>query len=194
MRSAEPTIDSWSAAKRTADAGAVAGSSRKVPRAELDRDAQAIVVAAVFGNEGAIGIVEVEMAGELVGGRVARKTPVVAALAVSEEADRHRSNLSGRCRGLGSVVAKPLARAVPPQRVVPGKARLIDGHAEELGPLVLCQQLSAAHDALRSVRLRAGRRGVSLFTPEPTAIGWLHRTIAERISPKFAMTARWGCA
>ena len=33
------------------------------------------------------------------------------------------------------------------QRVAPGEARLVDGNAEELGPFVLCQQLSAAHGA-----------------------------------------------
>src|SRR5260370_91775 len=32
MSSAEPVIDNWSAAKRTADAGAMAGSSSEVPR------------------------------------------------------------------------------------------------------------------------------------------------------------------
>jgi len=74
--------------------------------AELHRDAEAIGVAAMLGDERAIGIVEVKVAGELIGGGLARETSVVAGLAVGEKANRHRSDLLRR--GLEGAVAEQL--------------------------------------------------------------------------------------
>ncbi len=47
------------------------------------------MVAAVLGDEGAISVVEVEMASELLGSGLACETSVAARLVVGEEADRH---------------------------------------------------------------------------------------------------------
>lgn len=62
-------------------------------RAKLDRNAEAVVVAAVLGHERAIGVVEVEMASELVRCGFAGEPAVLAGLAVGKETDRHRSGL-----------------------------------------------------------------------------------------------------
>ena len=59
--------------------------------AELHRDAEAIGVAAMLGDKRAIGIVEMKVPGELIGGGLARETSVVACLAVGEKTDRHCS-------------------------------------------------------------------------------------------------------
>ena len=64
--------------------------------AELHRDAEAIGVAAMLGDERAIGIVEMKVPGELIGGGLARETSVVAGLAIGEKANRHRSDLLRR--------------------------------------------------------------------------------------------------
>ena len=49
------------------------------------------MVAAVLADEGAIDVVEMEVAGELIGRWVARKPSVATGLVVREKADRQRS-------------------------------------------------------------------------------------------------------
>ena len=80
--------------------------------AELHRDAEAIVVAAMLGDKRTIGIIEMKVAGELIGGGLARETSVVACLAVGEKTDRHcSSDLSRRGRGLEGAFAEQLGCA-----------------------------------------------------------------------------------
>jgi hypothetical protein len=64
-------------------------SPEEAQRAKLDRNTKAVMVAAVLGHEPAIGVVEVEMASELVRCRFAGEPTVLAGLAVGKEADRH---------------------------------------------------------------------------------------------------------
>ncbi len=52
--------------------------SQQPDRAELNSDAKPIVVAPVFGNKLAIGIVKTEMASELIECRLAREAPIPA--------------------------------------------------------------------------------------------------------------------
>lgn len=78
--------------------GIVEEGAEQPDRAELNRNTEAVVVAAVLGDEGAVSVVEVEMAGELVGRGLVREAAVAAGLVVGDEADRHcRGCLS--CRG-----------------------------------------------------------------------------------------------
>ena len=87
--------------------------------AELHRDAKAIGVAAMLGDKRAIGIVEMKVPGELIGGGLARETSVVACLAVGEKTDRHcSSNLSCRGRGLDGAPLRPRARAAASPAIV----------------------------------------------------------------------------
>ena len=58
-------------------------------RSELNGDAQAVAIAAVLGDERAIGVVEIEMPHQLVGRRLSRETTVAPDLVFGEEADRH---------------------------------------------------------------------------------------------------------
>jgi hypothetical protein len=58
-------------------------------RAELNSDTKPIVVAPVFGNKGAIGIVKMEMSSELIGCRLAREAPIPALLVFCQEIYRH---------------------------------------------------------------------------------------------------------
>ena len=64
-------------------------SPEEAQRAKLDRNTEAVMVAAVLGHGRAIGVVEVEMASELVRCRFAGEPAVLAGLAVGKEADRH---------------------------------------------------------------------------------------------------------
>src|SRR3954454_25036746 len=86
--------------RRRGGVGRVVEEGAEQPhRAELDSHAQTVVVAAVPGDEGAVGVVEVEVARELVGRGVAREAAVAAGLVVGEEADRHRPPTAGTRRG-----------------------------------------------------------------------------------------------
>jgi hypothetical protein len=58
-------------------------------RAELNSDTKPIVVASVFGNKGAVGIVKMEMPSELIECRLAREAPIPALLVFCQEIYRH---------------------------------------------------------------------------------------------------------
>jgi hypothetical protein len=73
--------------------GVIDEGAEQPDRAELHRHAQPVVVAAVLSDEGAIGVVEVEVAGELVERGVARKAPVSTGLIVGQEGDGHAGSL-----------------------------------------------------------------------------------------------------
>ena len=62
---------------------------KEVQRAKLNRNAKSVAVAAVLGQERAVGVVEVEIASELVRCWLAREPAIVAIVAVGKEADRH---------------------------------------------------------------------------------------------------------
>jgi hypothetical protein len=91
MRSAEPAIGGEAHGRGWRGGGIVEESAQQANRAELDRDAEAVVVAAVLADEGPIDVVEMKVAGELIGRGVAGKAPVATGLVVGEKADRHRS-------------------------------------------------------------------------------------------------------
>ena len=82
-----------------------------------------IVITPMLGDEGAVGIVEVKMAGELLGGGIADGAATTKRLGVAEEADGHVL-LSGD-RGLGPALAGKRGRALarPPLRVDIGVER-----------------------------------------------------------------------
>jgi len=82
-------------------------------RTKLDRNAKSVVVAAVFGHESAIGVVEVEIASELVRCGFAGEPAVLASLAVGKEADRHRSGLLRPGGGLRRTFAQEFRRLFP---------------------------------------------------------------------------------
>ena len=86
--------------------GIIEEGAEQTHRTELHRDAESVVVATVLGDEGAVGVVEVEVARELVGRGLAREAAVAAGLVVGEEADWHRSGLLGRRRRLGRALAE----------------------------------------------------------------------------------------
>ena len=58
-------------------------------RSELDGDAQAVAIAAMLGDKRAIGVIEIEVPDQLIGGRLVRETTVAPDLVLGEEADRH---------------------------------------------------------------------------------------------------------
>jgi hypothetical protein len=64
--------------------------AQEAHRAELQREAEPVVVATKPGDDRTIGLVEVEVAVELLLGRLAGVSAVAAALLVAEEAGRHR--------------------------------------------------------------------------------------------------------
>ena len=57
--------------------------------AKLNSNAQAVVIATVFGDEGAVGIVEMEMPCELIVRGLAREAPVSSSLIFGKKADGH---------------------------------------------------------------------------------------------------------
>ena len=105
--------------RRRGGVGRVVEEGAEQPhRAELDSHAQTVVVAAVPGDEGAVGVVEVGVARELVGRGVAREAAVAAGLVVGEEADRHRPP-TARLRRVGPCggrAARGPARGARPWR------------------------------------------------------------------------------
>lgn len=84
----------------TAWAGTSAGCSRKVPKnrtaTELDGEAQPHVRAAAAGDEGAVGVVEAEVAGQLLGGGFSGIQAVAPLLILIQEGNGHRRFLAGR--------------------------------------------------------------------------------------------------
>ncbi len=64
-----------------------------------------------------------------------------------------QGELHGRAWDIaGAALGMQQLQVVRRQRVMPGETRLIDGDAEQAGPLILGQQFSAAYDVLRSIR------------------------------------------
>jgi hypothetical protein len=82
----------------------------------------------------------------------------------------------------GAALGEQMLQVIRRQRVAPGEARLVDGNAEELGPFVLCQQLSAAHGGLRSVSPALATPAAASFvqTTQATVIVLLAELPAKR--------------
>src|SRR3954451_971472 len=70
--------------------GIVEEGAQEAHRAEPHREAEPVVVAAKPGDDRTIGLVEVEVAVELLLGRLAGVAAVATALLVAQEAGRHR--------------------------------------------------------------------------------------------------------
>ena len=108
--------------------GIVEEGAQEADGAELDREAQAHVVPSFRGGQVAVGVVEVEVPGKLVGRRLAGVAAIPPLLLGGQEGDRHvgaASAASGAEQLAGARLRLPLAVHVGVQRA--------DGDAELLG-------------------------------------------------------------